>query len=280
MPMATELSLQEGHKRFDLTGRNAFVTGGASGLGRAIALGLAQNGAAVGVADINSAGAQEVAAAIDDGGGRAVSIDCDIRSESAVHDAFEQMSAQLGPVDILVNVAFELQVRAKPEAYPLEAWERGLRANLTGALLCSQEAGTIKLSRARGSTIVNINSVVGSSGFGRGLMVYPVSKAGLNQLTRELAVEWAQYNIRVNAVMPCQFRTPAFQKQLDDPTVDSESLTARFLQGIPLGRLGEPEDIVGPVVFLASDASSMVTGVLLPVDGGNLALNASGSPVW
>jgi NAD(P)-dependent dehydrogenase (short-subunit alcohol dehydrogenase family) len=136
------------------------------------------------------------------------------------------------------------------------------------------------IAQGRGGSIINISSVTGSSGFGRGLVVYPVSKAGLNQLTRELAVEWSQYGIRVNAIQPCQFRTPAFQYQLDDPRVDAKALSEQFLSGIPLRRFGELEDIIGPAVFLASDAASMVTGTMLPVDGGNLALNASGMPVW
>jgi len=267
-------------QRFDLTGRRAFVVGGASGLGKAIAIGLAQHGASVGVGDINATNATEVARGIQGSGGRAVAIECDVRSESSIGSAFESMTEHLGPVDILVYTAFELQMRAKPESYPLDAWERGLKANLTGALLCMQAAGRIMIAQGRGGSIVSISSNTGSSGFGRGLVVYPVSKAGLNQLTRELAVEWAQYNIRVNAVQPCQFRTPAFKKQIDDPSVDSKAMMARMLSGIPLGRFGEPEDIVGPVVFLASDAASMVTGTMLPVDGGNLALNASGFPVW
>jgi NAD(P)-dependent dehydrogenase (short-subunit alcohol dehydrogenase family) len=136
------------------------------------------------------------------------------------------------------------------------------------------------IAQGHGGSIINISSVTGSSGFGRGLVVYPVSKAGLNQLTRELAVEWAQYQIRVNAIQPCQFRTPAFQHQLDDPSVDASALSEQFLSGIPLRRFGELGDIVGPAVFLASDAAAMVTGAMLPVDGGNLALNASGMPVW
>ena len=118
----------------------------------------------------------------------------------------------------------------------------------------------------------------GASGVGRGNFAYDVSKAGVLQLTRELAIEWAKHNIRVNAVLPCQVRTEALQRLIDDPQFDSGALVSRFLTGIPLQRLGEPEDIVGPVIFLASNAAAMMTGALVPVDGGNLAFNAGGTP--
>ena len=130
-----------------------------------------------------------------------------------------------------------------------------------------------------GGSIINMSSIGGSSALGRGNFVYSMTKGGINAFTRELAVEWASHNIRVNALQPVQMLTPSVKKWLADPKTDP-ALPKHLLSGIPLGRLGQPGDIVGPAVFLASDASAFVTGILLPVDGGNLAMNAGGSITW
>jgi NAD(P)-dependent dehydrogenase (short-subunit alcohol dehydrogenase family) len=142
-------------------------------------------------------------------------------------------------------------------------------------------AGRRMIRQGRGGSIVNISSIAGSSALGRGNFVYSVTKGGINQLTRELAVEWAHHGIRVNAVQPAQTLTPGVRAgMLKDPRLDPATFQERLVRGIPLDRLGEPEDIAAAVVFLASDAAAFITGHVLPVDGGNLALNAGGSKTW
>jgi NAD(P)-dependent dehydrogenase (short-subunit alcohol dehydrogenase family) len=130
-------------------------------------------------------------------------------------------------------------------------------------------------ARGEGGSIVNVSSIAGASALGRGNLGFGVSKAGVEQLTRELAVEWATSGVRVNAIRPCQFVNDGLQAMIDDPT--KRPMVDRMIAGIPMGRMGQPDEIAGPVLFLASPASSMVTGVILPVDGGNRALNPGGS---
>jgi NAD(P)-dependent dehydrogenase (short-subunit alcohol dehydrogenase family) len=166
-------------------------------------------------------------------------------------------------------------MQGRPEAFPLEIWEDVLRTNLTGYFLFARAAGKRMIAQDDGGSIVNVSSIAGASSLGRGNLAYGASKSGVNQLTRELAVEWAHHGIRVNAIQPCQFLNEGWRTSVADP--GKASLVQRVLSGIPIGRMGEPHEIVGPVLFLVSDAASMVTGALLPVDGGNLALNPTGS---
>jgi len=263
---------------FDLHGRIAVVTGAGSGLGQTMAVGLARYGADVAVADLNDAGLARTVELITAQGRRGIAIHCDVADEESIARCFENVDRTLGPSTVLVNNA-GITSHMRPEELTLAEWKRVLDVNLTGYFLCAQHAGRRMRQQGRGS-IINISSIGGASALGRGNFVYDISKAGVNHLTRELAVEWAKHNIRVNAILPCQFRTPALQGVLDDPQFDAASLVQRMLVGIPLNRIGEPHELIGPVVFLASEASAMVTGVLLPVDGGNLALNAGGTHAW
>jgi NAD(P)-dependent dehydrogenase (short-subunit alcohol dehydrogenase family) len=179
-----------------------------------------------------------------------------------------------------VNNAFAFPSRVHPAELMLDAWERTLAVSLTGYFLCAQQAIRRMLAQGTGGSIINISSIAGASALGRGNFPYSVAKGGVNQLTKELAVEYAGKGIRVNAILPAQVITPGFKRWMNDPKMFNAALYQRLLSGIPLNRLLDPEEFVGPAVFLCSPAASAVTGVLLPVDGGNLALNAGGSHTW
>ncbi len=270
---------------FRLDGQVALITGAGGAFGRALALGLARAGAAIFATDINGPRAAETSRLVEAEGGRSASAPGDVGAVSDVDEVFRQLDAAFGRVDILVNNAGinpagpQAQSRSSPqgglEGFPLEIWDTVLRTNLTGMLLFAQRAASRMIGAGTGGSIVNISSTAGSSVLGRGNLAYGVSKSGVIQMTRELAVEWARHDIRVNAIQPCQFLNEGWRPALSDPT--KADLVERVLSGIPIGRMGEPDEMVGPVLFLASRAASMVTGVSLPVDGGNLAFNAGGT---
>jgi NAD(P)-dependent dehydrogenase (short-subunit alcohol dehydrogenase family) len=225
--------------------------------------------------DLNSERLDETAALV-----RATAALCetwvaDSSSNDDVDAAFAHLDQTFNKVDILVNNAGGNPMQGRPEVFPLDVWEGVLRTNLTGYFLYARAAGKRMIDQGHGGSIVNVSSIASASSLGRGNLAYGASKSGVNQLTRELAVEWAHHGIRVNAIQPCQFLNAGWRGMVADPS--KADLVQRVLSGIPIGRMGEPREIVGPVLFLVSDAASMVTGVLLPVDGGNLALNPTGS---
>ena len=258
----------------NLSGRHALVTGGAGGLGRAVAATLAAVGATVSVLDVNADGAASTVAEILAAGGKAEAIDCDVTDPASVADAFGQASGE-GPPDILVNNA-GINLRGGSLDCSAEVWERTLAVNLTGYYLCARRFAELLIAAGRGGAVVNVSSTGGSTALGRGNFSYGVTKAGVEQMTRELAVVWAGHNIRVNAVAPGQIATDGLRALSERPSADGR-LMDTFLRGIPLGRLAEPGDVAAAIAFLASDAAAMITGVVVPVDGGNLALNASGT---
>lgn len=266
---------------FDLTGKVALVTGGGAngGNGHAIALALAEYGADVFVSDVDEAGLEQAVREIVALGRRAGAARCDNGEADDIAALFSRLDQTFGHLDILVNNV-GIGHRSHPEDLSLDDWRRVVRVNLEGTFRCSQEAGRRMIARGQGGSIVNISSIAGSSALGRGNFVYSVTKGGINQLTRELAIEWAPHQIRVNAIQPAQVLTPALKRMFEDLKEGEQSLRARLLSGIPLDRFAEPEDVAKAALFLASDASAFITGHLLPVDGGNLALNGGGSKVW
>ena len=257
---------------FSLEGRLALVTGAASGMGRAMALAFADAGADLLIADIDADGLKATGDEIAALGRRALEATCDVTSIEQVRAMFAQLDAEYGRIDVLANVAGPGQL-AKPEDIDL-----GLMADvvlgLTVARFCAcQEAGRRMLA-AGGGSIINICSIGGVSALGRGNFPYSVGMGGVAQMTRELSAEWSGRGVRVNAILPAQVINPGLAERMKS----DDQLEAQFLSGIPIGRLGKPEDIAGLAVFLASDASAWITGALIPFDGGNLALNAGGTP--
>ena len=267
---------------FDLSGKVAVVTGSGAngGLGHALAVGFAQHRADVVVSDIDDEGTDVTVQEIEDLGRSTMGVHCDVSDAVQVERLFDAVDQRFGQIDILVNVPYTLPERARPHDLSRNGWDTTLSVCLTGYFLCAQQAIRRMLQQETGGCIINIGSIAGVSGMGRGNFPYSVAKAGVSQMTKELAVEYAGQGIRVNAIIPAQVLTPGFKKELLADPRFGEKLTQRILVGIPLNRLLEPEDFVGAGVFLASDASRAVTGVLLPVDGGNLALNAGGSHTW
>jgi gluconate 5-dehydrogenase len=263
--MSREPSVESGYVAplFDLSGRVALVTGGGSGLGEAIALGCAQAGATVIVADIDGDAAEEVVASVADRGHALESARVDVTDAKAMGDLVSGIAGRHGSLDVLVNSA-GTSARHKAEEFPEDVWDRIVTLNLKGSFLACQAAGRQMLAQGRGS-IVNLASIGASIAYPH-TTAYLQSKGGVAQLTRSLALEWIDRGVRVNALAPCLFDTPLVRASDQKVSLTSEWITQRT----PIGRRGQPYEMVGPAIFLASDASSMVTGHILQVDGGYL----------
>lgn len=257
--------------RFDLRGRVALVSGAAQGMGRAMAIALAEHGADLVVVDWNEAGAQATSETIRGLGRRVMTARCDVSRPEEIRPLFERVDKEFGRVDFLGNVAGEAKL-GRPEEISLEDVEFAWRHLVYGRFCMCQEAGRRMLAQKRGS-IVNIGSLASLTAMGRSHVAYSMAMGAVAQLTRELSTEWSAHGVRVNAILPAQVVNPGLQKRMEaDPRLEGQ-----FLSGIPIGRMGQPSDIQGLAVLLASDASSWITGALIPMDGGNLAMNAGGT---
>jgi NAD(P)-dependent dehydrogenase (short-subunit alcohol dehydrogenase family) len=251
---------------FDLRQTVALVTGAASGLGRGIAEGFAGRGAAVAVADVNSEGSRMVTDGIRAMGGDAISVTCDVSNRVAVEAAVNTTLEAFGKIDVLVANA-GIGMRSPAEEMTSEQWERVLEINLDGVWFFDQAVGRHMIERGEGGRIINMASIGGLVGVETGNANYCASKGGVIALTRCLAVEWAKHNILVNAIAPSHIRTPLiYQLMQEKPEVREY-----FLNNVALGRIGDVRDVVGPAIFLASEASAFVTGHVLVVDGGHTA---------
>lgn len=256
---------------FDLSGRVAVVSGAASGMGKAMSLALAEAGADLLLVDINADGLRLTADEITRLGRRGVTAICDISQPAQIRDLFARLDREFGRIDVLGNVAGE-GLLAKPEEITLQQVQQVWQNLVLGRFCACQEAGRRMLAAGRGS-IINIGSLASITAMGRGHIAYSMAMGAVAQMTRELSTEWSGQGVRVNAILPAQ----VVNRGLEQRMAADPNLRARYLSGLPTGRLGQPDDIRGLAVFLASDASSWITGALIPMDGGNLAMNASGS---
>lgn len=246
--------------RMSLVGKVALITGASRGLGRGAAFALAEAGADVGLVARTRVNLEPVAEEIKQLGRRVLSVTADVAEPGQVQNMVKEIAHGLGHVDILVNFAGTNWLTSAVE-YPLAEWHRILNTNLLGTFLCCQEVAKLMISQG-GGKIINTASMLSVIGVPN-MPAYAASKGGIVQLTKALAVEWAPYHINVNAIGPGYYRT-----DLTRAVYENEKRRTEIVRRIPMGRWGDPEDLQGAVVFLASAAAEYVTGQVLYVDGG------------
>jgi NAD(P)-dependent dehydrogenase (short-subunit alcohol dehydrogenase family) len=240
----------------------AYVTGAGHGIGRAISLRLAAEQAAVVVSDLDADAAKSVAGEIQQAGGDALVATCDVTSRGAVDASFAAAIARFGTLNILINTAGgDWEEPEQFEDIPDDLWQRKIDVNLVGVARCIRAALPNLIASSPGSSVVTIGSINGSIGLSG--YPYSASKAGLEILTKTLAVRYGRMGVRFNLVSPGTVRTRNWNGRKDD--------LVRLAKQYPMGRVGEPNDIAAAVAFLASDEASWITGANLPVDGGYLA---------
>ena len=249
---------------FSLKGKVAIITGGSRGIGKAIAMGFAETGADVVIADINLEEADKTVGQIKALRRRALAVETNIAIKSQVDNMVAKTLEEFSTIDILVNDAAINIMRPLVDLRE-DGWDKVMNVDLKGYFLCSQAAAKVMMGKQRGN-IINMVST-GAAKAAPGLGAYSIAKAGVVMLTKLLAVELASYNIRVNAIGPYLVKTAFSQPMWSDPDA-CKSLEA----SIPLGRIAEPQDILSTALFLASDASSYITGQTIFVDGGTMAV--------
>ncbi|MHB1856249.1 MAG: SDR family NAD(P)-dependent oxidoreductase [Acidobacteriaceae bacterium] len=253
----------DGIKGLDVTGKVAVVVGGTSGIGRALALGLAEAGADVVATSRRADHVSEIAAQIESFGRRSLALTSDVSDRRSLEKVLEKTISALGEVDILVNCAGITQ-RVPTLDMEEALWQNILDTNLTGTLRSCQVFGRHMVARGYGR-IINIASLTSFVAFYE-VAAYSASKAAVASLTKSLAIEWARYGVTVNAIAPGVFRTA-----LNTELLDSSGRGKELLLRTPMGRFGKVEELVGAAIYLASDAASFVTGEILVVDGGFLS---------
>ena len=251
----------------DLGGRKYIVTGAASGIGFAVARTIVEMGGLAAIVDLNAEAAHAAAGRL---GSDAVAFHADVSNEDSVKQVVEQVLERFGELHGLVNCAGIPQPAGGTLRQEMAVWDRIIAVNLKGSLMMARAVGRHMVPRRRG-VIVNMASGAGLRG-GPAINAYGPSKAGVINLTQTLAGDWAKYGIRVNCVAPGSIRTPIWD-QLGDMKDMAFDVTVK---GVPLGRIGEPDDIAWAVIFLLSDRSAYISGIALPVDGGWSAWGGSG----
>jgi len=253
-------------KLFDLSNQVAIVTGSGRGLGAAIAAGLAAAGASVMLCSRTKAEVDRTAEEIAKSGGKVAATVVDTSDRESCQHLVDQTVARFGRLDVLVNNA-GIDVIMPAEELTDNSWEQVLNVNLKGYFICSQIAARQMLAQGTGGSIINNSSICSLVGI-HGLTAYSAAKGGVNQLTRVMAVEWAQRGIRVNAIAPGYFDNVMQGATDEHARAEKQKQVITFT---PMARRGRPEELVGPVIFLASEASSYITGAILFVDGGYTA---------
>jgi NAD(P)-dependent dehydrogenase (short-subunit alcohol dehydrogenase family) len=251
---------------FNLSGKIGIVTGASRGIGRTLALALADAGADVIIADILIHQGEEVVQEIKKKAKDSLFIKVDFSQKIEIEKMVSETMKHFGRIDILINNA-AINIFSPAEEFTLEDWNKVLSVNLTGVFLCAQAVGKIMIEQ-KGGKIINIASVGGMTGTYRKAIAYDSSKAGVINLTRSLAVEWGKYNINVNAIAPGMIETDLTRKRLED-----KEIYEYFVKRVPLGKIGQPDYLVGPVLFLSSEASTWMTGQTIVLDGGQTLLD-------
>jgi NAD(P)-dependent dehydrogenase (short-subunit alcohol dehydrogenase family) len=249
---------------FDLEGKCAVVTGASAGLGVTLAEGLAAAGARVAVVARREEKLAEVAERIRGHGGEAVPIGCNVAKVDQVEGMVAQAEEKLGGLDIMVcNAGIVAEVGMVPEKVLPKSFETTVKVNLLGLWYCCQAAGARMLEKGTGGSIINITSAEGMGGEQDGPSAYQATKAAVINLTRNLAVSWADRKVRVNAIAPGWFPS-----EMTGPVFANPEFKAHYEKQTPMGRTGDPSELIGPLLLLASDAGSFITGHNLVVDGG------------
>ena len=261
--MSTEPGLDKMRNLFDIEGKVAVITGASGALGWAVSMGLAANGVDIVACSNEPDRLDELAQEIrETTGRRALPVFCDVTDAQIVDQMVHRALAEFGKIDILFTAA-GMAYRERLVTMGVDDWQQVMDVNVKGTLICCRAVAKEMIAQGTKGSIITVGSVRGFHAHKDGYTAYGTSKAAVHYLTKQMAFEWAEHNIRVNCIAPCVFWSP-----LTAPILNDEESAKQYTARIPMGRAAKPEDFVGAAIFLASDASEMVTAHILSVDGG------------